>query len=100
MCALYSFVQSVVSCMTAAELCLLGCVKDAKENVENMEVNRSKSCLRRAVLKHLKAMGFNTGICKSRWKNTTNFPAGNWSFPNSVCRFIEYHLPSASNEYF
>jgi len=72
--------ESVVSCMTAAELALLGCVKDAVGNQENMEVNSSKSCLRREVMKHLKALGYNAGICKSRWESIRDFPSGEYEY--------------------
>lgn len=66
--------ESVTSCMTATELYLLAGVKDAVENQENMEVTSMKSCLLRVVMKNLKSMGYNVGICKSRWESIIDFP--------------------------
>ena len=65
--------------MSALELRLLGCVNYAMENKENMVVNRSKSYLCREVMKHLKELGYNAGICKSLRVKTrdSSIPLGN-----------------------
>lgn len=72
--------ESVVSCTTATELHLLGCVTDAMANQDSMEVNSSRSFLRRLVMMHLKALGYNAAICKSRWESTRDFPSGEYEY--------------------
>uniref|UniRef100_A0A0C9RGZ2 TSA: Wollemia nobilis Ref_Wollemi_Transcript_25156_2068 transcribed RNA sequence n=1 Tax=Wollemia nobilis TaxID=56998 RepID=A0A0C9RGZ2_9CONI len=56
--------------------CYQGC-KNQKENGDEMT---QKSFLRRYVMKHLRVLGYNAGICKSRWEHTGGFPAGDYEY--------------------
>lgn len=46
----------------------------------NQEVIDQKSWLRRSVMNHLRGLGYNAGICKSRWERIGGFPAGNYEY--------------------
>jgi len=72
----------MVSCKSAAELRLLGCVNYALKNKENMVVNCSKSNLCTEVMKNLKLLGYNAGICKSLIVKTrdSHIPLGKVEF--------------------
>lgn len=49
-------------------------------NTNNQEVIDQKSWLRRSVMNHLRGLGYNAGICKSRWERIGGFPAGNYEY--------------------
>uniref|UniRef100_A0A0C9S364 TSA: Wollemia nobilis Ref_Wollemi_Transcript_15592_1653 transcribed RNA sequence n=1 Tax=Wollemia nobilis TaxID=56998 RepID=A0A0C9S364_9CONI len=80
--------ESVVSCTTPVDMRLLGLVTHAVEMAmkfekfaeQDVEVTESKCCVRRAVMNHLKTLGYNAGICKTRPDHLLEFPAGDYEY--------------------
>eukprot|EP00253_Pinus_taeda_P011196 PITA_11196 len=83
--------EDMVSCKSAAELRLLGCVNYALKNKENMVVNCSKSNLCKEVMKNLKLLGYNAGICKSLIVKTrdSHIPLGDYEYMDVIMKRSE-----------
>lgn len=49
-------------------------------NANKQEIIDQRSWLRRSVMNYLRGLGYNAGICKSRWEHIGGFPAGNYEY--------------------
>lgn len=49
-------------------------------NVNKHQVVDQKSWLRRSVMNYLRGLGYNAGLCKSRWEHIGGFPSGNYEY--------------------
>nr|XP_024368885.1 uncharacterized protein LOC112279052 [Physcomitrium patens]PNR59870.1 hypothetical protein PHYPA_002662 [Physcomitrium patens] len=99
MCDCNDFDESMSSLGELAEL-LTGLVSSTNvtERVLLAEVNKAMAsareltsseddvtfCLRRQVMKHLRTVGYNAAICKSRWDHAGSFPGGDYEYIDVV----------------
>jgi uncharacterized protein (TIGR01615 family) len=71
--SLPEILQELVACTNITERILLTEVNKASERTD-------ESCLKRRIMAHLRAAGYNAATCKSRWDHAGSFPGGDHEY--------------------
>lgn len=86
---LSEILEGLVSCTSSDEPNLLANVAEEIESeigkhleavVKEYGNTADRGCLRRPVMKHLRQVGYNAAICKTRWNHADGIPAGDYEF--------------------
>lgn len=83
----FEMLQGIISCSCATELTLLAETAKCLEIARKLQQQPQAECLKKSVMCHLRSVGYDAAICKSRPKdNSRSFPSGNYEYLDVILK--------------